>query len=115
MRTLCASSNATSISSEWDSLLQFLNILEVLDGSFEFPAVDGLSGLAGVLEADSEVAATASSRFGAFDAACGSVADLARQKSMSVLIPEHEGHVVDVARRRRVKDMFRTILIVDWC
>lgn len=77
--TLCASASAASISSHGDGLLEFLYILEVLDSSFEFPAVDGLGSLSGVLEADSEVAATASCRFGAFNAAGGSVADLRKE------------------------------------
>lgn len=76
LHTLCGSASAASVSSHWDSLLQFLNILKVLDGALEFPAVDGLGGLAGVLEADSEVAATALCRFGAGNAVGGGVADL---------------------------------------
>lgn len=76
MRTLCASSSASSISSHGNSLLQLLHILEVLDGAGDFPAVDGLSSLAGVLEADTKIAATAASRFGTWDTVGGGVADL---------------------------------------
>jgi len=52
---LCASSNTTSVSVEWDNLLQFLDVLEVLDGTVDLHAVDGLGGLTGVLERDTEV------------------------------------------------------------
>ena len=34
-----------------------LDILEVFDGFLQIPAVDGLGGLAGVLEGDAEVGA----------------------------------------------------------
>ena len=73
---MCASSSASGISSHGYGLLQFLDIGEVLEGTVEFPAVDGLCGLAGVLEADTKIAATAASRFGAGDAVGGGVADL---------------------------------------
>lgn len=52
LRTLCATASAASISSHGNALLQFLDILEVLDRALDLPAVDGLGGLAGVLEAD---------------------------------------------------------------
>jgi len=75
-RTLSASTSAASISSHRDSLLQFGDILEVLDGAVDFPASDGGSGLAGVLEADTQVTSTAASRFGTRNAVGGGVADL---------------------------------------
>jgi hypothetical protein len=60
--TLCSPSSATSVSSHGDGLLQLLDVLQVFDCSVEFPAVDSLCCLAGVLEADSEVGASAASR-----------------------------------------------------
>lgn len=76
LRTLCTSSSRSSISSHGHSLLQFLNVGEILQGTLEFPAVDGLCGLTGVLEADTKITATAASRFGTGDAVGGGVADL---------------------------------------
>jgi hypothetical protein len=55
-----------------------LDIFKILKGAVKFPSVDGLSGLAGVLEADAQVAATASSRAGGGNAFGGGVADLLR-------------------------------------
>ena len=80
-RTLCGSASAACISSHWNSLLQHCDILEVLESAVEFPAVDGLRSLAGVLEADSQVAATAASRAGTGNAVGGGVADLMRNVS----------------------------------
>lgn len=57
LHTLCAATSATSISSHGNTFLQLLDILEVLDRTLNLPAVDGLSSLAGVLEADTEVGA----------------------------------------------------------
>ena len=54
-RTLCASSSASSISPHWHNLDLLLNILEVFRSSFQLHAIDSLSGLAGVLEANSEI------------------------------------------------------------
>ena len=65
--TLCASSSAASISPHGNGLLHLLHILQVLDRSLNFPAIDCLCGFSGVLEADSEVRATASCRFGGCD------------------------------------------------
>jgi hypothetical protein len=76
LRTLCASSSASGISSHGHSLLQFLDILEVLESTLKFPAVDGLGSLTGVLEADTKIAATAASRFGTGNSVGGGVADL---------------------------------------
>ena len=76
LRTLCASTSASSITSHGDGLLEFLHILEVLDGAVDLPAVDGLGSLTGVLEADTKIAATAASRFGTGDTVGGGVADL---------------------------------------
>jgi hypothetical protein len=55
--------------------MQF-DILEVRECALEFPAVDGLCGLAGVLETDAQVAAAAACRAGAGDAVGWGVADL---------------------------------------
>jgi hypothetical protein len=51
------------------------NISEVGESAVELPAVDGLSGLAGVLEGYAEVAAAGASRLCAVNAGC-SVANL---------------------------------------
>lgn len=52
-----------------------LDVLEVLDGALELPAIDGLGGLAGVLEGDTEVGTPGAGRFAVLDLG-GSVADL---------------------------------------
>lgn len=81
--TLCAAASAASISSHRHSLLQLLNIFEVLDGALEFPAIDGLGSLAGVLEADTQITATASSRFRRGNPIGWGVTDLERRVSIS--------------------------------
>jgi hypothetical protein len=62
--TLRASSSAAGISSHRHGLLVLLHILEEGDGALELPAVDGLGGLARVLERDSEVGAAGAGRLG---------------------------------------------------
>ena len=54
-----------------------LDILEVSQCLLQIPAVDGLGGLAGVLEADAQVAAARASGLARFDGR-SSVADLLR-------------------------------------
>ena len=62
-RTLRSTSSSSSVSSHGNGLLMFLDVLEELDGALKFPAVDGLSRLAGVLEGNSEVCASGFCRF----------------------------------------------------
>ena len=52
-----------------------LHIVEIGEGALEFPAVDGLGGLAGVFEGAAEVGAAGACGFGGFDVG-GCVADL---------------------------------------
>jgi hypothetical protein len=52
VHTLGSTASAPSISPHGNSLSLCLNIVEVCFGALEFPAVDGLGGLAGVLERD---------------------------------------------------------------
>jgi len=59
VHTLSASASTSSISSHGDSLLQFLHILEVLEGAVQLPAIDSLRGFSRVLERYSKVRATA--------------------------------------------------------
>ena len=73
--TLCGATSAPGISPHGDGLDVTLDILEVLDGALELPAVDGLGGLAGVLERDTEVRATSAGGLGSFDVG-GGVTDL---------------------------------------
>lgn len=51
------------------------DVVQVGDGALELPAVDGLGGLARVLEGDAEVGAAGAGGFGGFDVG-GCVADL---------------------------------------
>lgn len=59
-----------------------LDVLEVGDGALELPAVDGLGGLAGVLEGDTEVGAASAGALSGLDLGSG-VADLV-EKTLSV-------------------------------
>jgi hypothetical protein len=52
-----------------------LDVLEVLEGTGDLPAVDGLSGLAGVLERDTEVGTASAGALGVLDFGSG-VTDL---------------------------------------
>jgi hypothetical protein len=52
VHTLGSTASAPGISPHWHSLALLLNIVEVGFGALEFPAVDGLGGLASVLERD---------------------------------------------------------------
>ena len=81
VRTLGSTASAPGISPHWHSLGLVLDILEVGEGALELPAVDGLRGLAGVLERDTEVGAASAG------ALCGlevrrSVSDLGISISM---------------------------------
>lgn len=57
VHTLGSTASAPGISSHWDSLALVLDVLEVFAGAAELPAVDGLGGLARVLEGNPEVGA----------------------------------------------------------
>jgi hypothetical protein len=52
-----------------------LDVLEEGNGALELPAVDGLGGLAGVLEGDSEVGTAGAGRLGGLNLS-GGVSDL---------------------------------------
>ena len=54
-RTLCSTTCSTSIAPHRYSLLVLEDIVEVSDGTSEFPPVDGLGGFASVFEGDTEV------------------------------------------------------------
>lgn len=66
-RTLGGAASAAGISSHGDSLLVLLDVLEELDSSLQLPAVDGLSGLSGVLEGNSEVGTAGAGRLRGLD------------------------------------------------
>ena len=79
LRTLRSTASAPSIPPHGHRLLVVLNIVEVGEGALELPAVDGLRGLAGVLEGAAEVGAAGARRFGGFEVG-GCVADLGERK-----------------------------------
>jgi hypothetical protein len=58
-----------------------LDVLEVLESAGDLPAVDGLSGLAGVLERDTEVGAASAGALGGLDFG-GGVTDLNVEENM---------------------------------
>jgi hypothetical protein len=66
-RTLGTAASATGISSHGDGLLVLLHILEESNSALQLPAVDGLSGLAGVLEGNSQVGTAGAGRLGGLD------------------------------------------------
>jgi hypothetical protein len=76
---LSGSAGAASISSHGDGLGLLLDILEELDGAGQLPAIDGLGGLAGVLEGNSEVGTAGASRLRGLDLG-GSVSNLQSKK-----------------------------------
>lgn len=59
---MSGSADGAGISSEGDGLLVLLDVLEESNSALELPAVDGLSGLAGVLERNSEVGTAGAGR-----------------------------------------------------
>lgn len=72
---LGGAASAPGITSHGDSLGVVLDVLEVLDGTGDLPAVDGLSGLTGVLERDTEVGTASAGALGVLDFGSG-VTDL---------------------------------------
>lgn len=74
-RTLRSTADGASVAAEGDDLLLLLDVLKELDGALQLPAVDGLGGLAGVLERNSEVGTAGLGRLGGRDLG-GSVANL---------------------------------------
>lgn len=75
VRTLRSTADGASVAAEGDDLLLLLDVLKELDGALQLPAVDGLGGLAGVLERNSEVGTAGLGRLGGRDLG-GSVANL---------------------------------------
>lgn len=67
VRTLGSTASAPGISPHWHSLALLLDVLEVGEGALKLPAVDGLGGLASILEADSQVRATSAGALSGFD------------------------------------------------
>lgn len=74
-RTLGSTASAPGVSPHWHGLLVLLNILEEGDGALELPAVDGLGGLAGVLERNTKVGAASAGGLGGLNLG-GGVSDL---------------------------------------
>lgn len=62
VRTLCGAASRASVAPHGNGLLVLLDILEVLDGLVQVPAVDGLCGLTSVLERDTQVGAARTGR-----------------------------------------------------
>lgn len=76
--SLSGTTGSTSISSHWDSLLVLLDVLKELNSSLELPSVDGLCGLAGVLERNTKVGTARAGGLGRGDLSC-CVTDLRRK------------------------------------
>lgn len=84
-RTLGGSASAAGISSHGDSLLVLLNVLEESNSALKLPAVDGLGGLASVLEGHSEVGTAGAGRLRGLNLG-GSVSNLCcEEKSQSAV------------------------------
>lgn len=78
--TLGGAADGTGVPPHGDDLDLLLDILEVLEGAVELPAVDGLGGFPGVLEGNAEVGAAGASALRGLDVG-GSVADLEKQRA----------------------------------
>lgn len=63
-RTLGSAADGAAVAAHGDSLALLLDVLEELDGALELPAVDGLGGLAGVLEGHTQVGTAGAGRLG---------------------------------------------------
>lgn len=63
-RTLSSAAGTAGVAAHGDGLVMALDVLEELESTLELPAVDGLGGLAGVLERDTEVGAAGAGRLG---------------------------------------------------
>lgn len=81
VRTLRSTADGASVAAEGDDLLLLLDVLKELDGALQLPAVDGLGGLAGVLERNTEVGTAGLGRLGGRDLG-GSVANLWVEQSV---------------------------------
>jgi hypothetical protein len=68
---LGGAAGATGVSAHGDGLLVLLHVLEEGNSTLELPAVDGLGGLAGVLEGDTEVGTAGAGRLGGLDLSRG--------------------------------------------
>lgn len=66
-RTLGAAAGAAGISSHGDGLLVLLHVLEEGNSALQLPAINGLGGLAGVLEGNSQVGTAGAGRLGGLD------------------------------------------------
>jgi hypothetical protein len=101
-----------------------LDVLEVLEGTGDLPSVDGLGGLAGVLERDTEVGAARAGGLAGLDLG-GSVTDLWAQDIVRKLFLRSSGGCMSQCRRRpegefsrprrRITRMFRKRTILTEC
>ena len=84
--TLGGAAGAAGVAAHGDGLLVRLDVLEESHGALELPAVDGLGGLAGVLEGDPEVGTAGAGRLRGLNLSRG-VSDLLRWKSARLASP----------------------------
>jgi hypothetical protein len=87
---LGSATDGTAVPTHGDSLGLGHDVLEELDRALELPAVDGLSGLAGVLEGDTEVGTAGAGRLRRLDLS----------RSVSDLIDEERRSAFRIAIRR---------------
>ena len=81
-RTLGGAASGAGVSSHGDGLLVLLDVLEEGNSALKLPAVDGLGGLASVLERNSEVGTASAGRLRGLDLG-GSVSNLFKWKKPS--------------------------------
>lgn len=66
-RTLGTTASAAGVSSHGNSFLVLLDVLKERNSALQLPAIDSLSGLAGVLEGDSQEGTAGAGRLGGLD------------------------------------------------
>lgn len=96
-----STASAPGISPHGDGLDVALDVLEVLEGTGDLPAVDGLGGLAGVLERDTEVGTASAGGLGRLDFG-GGVTDLLVREDIVRMVLLLQEVVFSQSRRWRV-------------
>ena len=101
-----STASAPGISPHGDGLDVALDVLEVLEGTGDLPAVDGLGGLAGVLERDTEVGTASAGGLGRLDFG-GGVTDLLVEEGIVRMVLFLQEVVFSHGRRWQIIEKLR--------